>query len=129
MIRFLLVAMLAAVPAAGCIEIQLLLRGVNGGGSDDNRPGDDDGQPGDGTDNGQPSVGLHLSNASPTPGEEVLLTCTLVDGSPRVVRYNFPSATPRLTVNHDTGQAHFIISESHVGVDFSFPFHATTQIR
>lgn len=73
------------------------------------------------------AVTLRVSNPTPQPNEEVILTCTLVSGSGANVTFNFHSQDGRLVVDPVAGTARFIVQESDVGVALEFTCTASDE--
>jgi len=89
--------------------------------------GTGDGSSGNGSDtgNGVPVVVLSVSNPTPQVNEEVTLTCSIVTGTPNGVTFDFQPEGGSLIVNHSTGLALFIVSESDAGTALTYTCTAT----
>ncbi len=128
--RRLLVFLLPTLfaPVAGCIELQQALQGGSGDSSGEgpHTPTNDtepDEQPGSEV----PVVRLSISNPAPQVNEEVLLTCSVVNGDTGGVTFDFQPTDGRLFVNHTMGTATFIVEQADIGVAFAFTCTATTM--
>ena len=118
------------------LKVTLLLTallGLSGGCIGIGVPGPGDGTPpdGNGTDPGDDGAGLavtlRVSNPTPQPNEEVILTCALVNGTGANVTFDFQPEVGRLSVDHDAGTARFIVDESDVGVAITFTCTASDE--
>lgn len=130
LVRCLMVPLLPAllVSVGGCVELQQALHGGIGdsdGGGPHTPPNDTepDGQP----DAGVPVVRLSVSNPAPQVNEEVLLTCSVVNGDSGGVTFDFQPADGRLFVDHTAGTATFIVEQADIGVAFAFTCTGATQ--
>ncbi len=98
------------------------------------QPGPIDGIPPPGQ-NGDPGNGgselavtLRVSNPTPQPNEQVVLTCTLVDGGGSAnVTFDFQPTFGRLVVNSNAGTASFIVDQTDVGVALTFTCTASND--
>jgi hypothetical protein len=130
-----LAALLLLGAPAGCIELRDALAQLVDGGGNGGTDGPTDGGNGNGNtndnqppenenDNGAgatpPEVEIAVSNPVPQVSEEVILTCTVVEGeSEDGVTYDF-SPSARLTIDAEAGQARFVIDQADVDTPFSF---------
>ncbi len=114
---FLLTALLGL--AGGCFGL-----GVTGP-LDGTTPDGNGSDPGD--DGAALSVTLRVSNPTPQPNEEVILTCTLISGSGANATFDFQPTIGRLIVDRTAGTASFIVNESDVGVALEFTCTASDE--
>ena len=112
----------------------IALLGLTGGCIGFGVPGPIDGTPppdGNGTeppnDGANLAVTLRVSNPTPQPFEELILTCTLVNGGGADVTFDFQPDLGRLSVDHDVGTASFIVDQSDVGVAITFTCTASDE--
>lgn len=114
--------LLAGICLPSCIEISLLLTGVRPGTGGNQNDNDNSTNNNDNGSNGDsiPTVRLFASNPAPQLNEEVTLTCTILSGDETNVTFDFEPASARLIVDEDLGTASFIVSETEIGVSFTF---------
>ena len=86
---------------AGCVNLP-----GNGGGQDPNGEPHED----------APVVQLAVSNSSPQLSEEVVLTCSVIDGSTENAIFDFQTDSDRLVIDPVTGMATFIVEQSDIDV-------------
>lgn len=106
---------------SGCVEISYWLTGQVPGQQSEGTSNDNDSNTGGNTNDNSASrltVRLTASNVTPTVGEEVVLTCSVVTGSNAGLTFTYEPMSTRLNVNAQTGRATFIVSEPDVGVAF-----------
>jgi hypothetical protein len=127
--RFATCLAILACLAAGCVEFAALLGVAHPGGVTDGPAGGEsngDSQPPDsGGSDTIPVVRLAVSNPNPLTGEEVLFTCTLVDGDAENVTFAFQSTADRLVVDPQAGTASYIVEQSDVAVELPVTCTAT----
>ena len=122
--RFYICLVLLGFLSGGCVELGILLRNEwpvdsTGGSNGDVQPPDSNGT------DGIPDVRLNVSNPNPLAGEEVLFTCTLVEGDSNGVTFAFQPAGGRLIVEAQSGTASYIVDQSDIGVELIVTCTAT----
>jgi hypothetical protein len=127
--RFATCLAILACLTGGCVELGALLGVALPDGATDGPAGGEsngDGQPPDsGGSDTAPVVRLAVSNPNPLTGEEVVFTCTLVDGDTEDVTFAFQSTADRLVVDSEAGTASYIVEQSDVAVELSATCTAT----
>ena len=119
---------LAVLMAAGCIELQQALRPTEPYPPGDGSPPVEPEPPVNGqTPPEVPAVTLAVSNPAPIVGEEVLLTCRLVEGDSDGATFHFQPPDSRLLVNQEAGTARLIVDQSDIGTEFTFTCTATNE--
>ena len=128
----LLLMLLVGLSALGCADFSPLLPGSSGppGAGDSGNVNDNDGGE---VDPSSLAVRLQASNPTPTLNEEVILTCSLVEGDPfpgdpaRRVTYEFAPDTGRLSVDANSGVARFVISDGDLNAAVTFTCRAVVD--
>ena len=106
----------------GCVPVELLPNGSNGGG--DSIPDDGGGSV---PDQVVPRVVLTVSNPTPHVNEEVLLSCTVLAGASPATTFAFQPTDGRLLAGSSSGTATFLVGESDIGVAHAYTCTATNE--
>ena len=122
-------------PAVFLTPLLLLVCGCVGFGVVDGLgPGTDDGAlPPDGNGSGpgdgeaQLAVTIRVSNPTPQPNEQVILTCSLVNTGVPNVTFSFQPSDGGLVVDPDAGTASFIVQEFDVGLALTYTCTASDE--